>query len=62
MIINLIVFSALVIAGVYILFWICSKHFRARVEAPKYRFQAQLSVFENTNHQNRGGSESHASD
>ena len=46
MIANVIVVSALVLAGLFVVLWFCSRDLRRRIEEPKRHFQRQVSAYD----------------
>jgi len=42
MISDFIIYSALLMGGIYLICWLCSRRFRATIEQPKYRFMQKL--------------------
>ncbi len=68
MIIDIIVLSSLALALIFLLAWGMRSELRARIEKPKYLFQAQLDQFEkhyrhspekNDSPDNNAGNEKH---
>ena len=47
MITNVIVLTSLLLVGIYGLLWLFRSDLRQRIEQPKYRFQQQVSDFDN---------------
>jgi hypothetical protein len=56
---DFIVYSALVMAGLYCLCWLSSSSFRRRIEAPKHRFLAQLQAYDQDKAADQDGGEQH---
>ena len=46
MIANVIVVSALVLAGLFVVLWLFSSDLRRRIEEPKRHFQRQVSAYD----------------
>jgi hypothetical protein len=47
---DFIVYSALILGGIYVLCWLSSSRFRKTIEAPKYRFLQQVQDHEAGKH------------
>jgi hypothetical protein len=54
---DLIVYSALVLAGLYLLCWLSSSSFRRRIEAPKHHFLDQLQAYDQGKSPDKDGGE-----